>query len=135
MVQIAGKYQLVENKNFYEFILKAGVPKDVAKERNEERPILKISVDGNKINLETSGKMKNLLNLVLNEETEETLGPQSLFTYKNFAKLEGNVLIVESKKPDGSRGRKRIYTFSDNGLEMEWVSERFGTAKHIYKRI
>ncbi|KAJ8961720.1 hypothetical protein NQ318_021320 [Aromia moschata] len=90
-------------------------PEDVAKEISEDRPIIEFSVDGDKVKLETKGKRTHVSNLVLNGESEETFGS---YTTKNFTTLEGNVLTIKSKRPDGSSGRNRIFTFSDSGIEL-----------------
>ncbi|KAJ8961728.1 hypothetical protein NQ318_021328 [Aromia moschata] len=109
MAQFQGKYQLVEHQNFYEFLVKSGVPEDAAKERSEDKPTLGISTDDKKIKLETKGKTtNNVSNLLLDGEVEENIGTYKM---KTASKLNGNVLVVDSKTPDGLTLKKIIQIY------------------------
>ncbi|KAJ8956214.1 hypothetical protein NQ314_006760 [Rhamnusium bicolor] len=116
MVQIAGKYELVENKNFYEFMVKMGIPEEHALKANEAKSIMEVEVDGNKVRLISDAQRQNLVaELILNEEVDERMPLGNIV--KSTATLDDNVLTIKSKESDGKIGT-RIYTFSDTGVEM-----------------
>ncbi|KAJ8922071.1 hypothetical protein NQ315_008712 [Exocentrus adspersus] len=134
MVQISGKYEPVENVNFYEFLVKMGIPEAKAKVGNERKSAFEVAVDGDKIRF-ISGINNKTTELVLGKEVEETL-PMDI-KVKSVAKLDGNVVTIESKKPEENFGGRRILTFTDSGLEMKIIVDKEGVpeAKRVYKRI
>ncbi|KAJ8976342.1 hypothetical protein NQ317_009794 [Molorchus minor] len=132
MVQIAGKYQLVETQNFDKFLVSSGVSEEKAKKINEAKPIIDVSFDGNRIKIETN-LHKLTTELVLDQESEEKLfSGQSI---KSVAKLVDNVITVKSVGLDGNSVGKRTMTFSDSGMETVYTTKDNIVAKRIYKRV
>ncbi|KAJ8961722.1 hypothetical protein NQ318_021322 [Aromia moschata] len=133
MVQIAGKYELVDSKNFLKVLLSGGIPEDKAKLAENITTVLDVTIDGNKVRLQSDEKLNNhVTELILGQEVDEKF---SSYTLKTIAKLDGNVINVESKE-DGKPTRTRIYRFTDSGLEIEYNSVKDNyTAKRVYKRI
>ncbi|XP_018570017.1 fatty acid-binding protein homolog 5-like [Anoplophora glabripennis] len=134
MVQLSGKYKLVENKNFYEFLIGVGESEERAKEGNAVKGTLEVKIDGNKISM-TNDTPAHVSNLVAGEERDEKFGE---YVVKSKATIDGNVLTVTSKTPEGQPAGSRTLTFSDSGLEIVISSAKDGktySATRIYKRV
>ncbi|KAJ8922070.1 hypothetical protein NQ315_008711 [Exocentrus adspersus] len=135
MVQITGKYQLVENKNFYEFMLAVGAPEERAKAANKTGSILEVSVEGKKIICKNESP-QYVTELVLDEEVEEKMPPDLVLL--STAKLDGNTITVKSKLKDGTPASVRTWVFGDSQLDSTITAEKDGktlSASRIYKRI
>ncbi|KAJ8922069.1 hypothetical protein NQ315_008710 [Exocentrus adspersus] len=133
MVQIAGKYKVVENKNFYEFLLGLGIPEERAKEGNKTGGESEILVDGEKITFKD--EHGHVIEFVLDKEVEEKRGD---LVFLSTAKLDGNTLTVIAKAADGNRASLRTWTFTDSELNFTITIEKDGknlTASRKYKRI
>ncbi|VEN33697.1 unnamed protein product [Callosobruchus maculatus] len=139
MVQIAGKYKLERNENFIELLIKQGTPEQHAKFANEDKPVLTIEVNGDKIKITTSESKVNsgVVEYQLGKSIQETMGSDHLLN--STAKLDGNTLTIESTAAEGgAKALTRVYTFTDTGLEVivRITGEGSPTeAKRIYKRL
>ncbi|KAJ8961721.1 hypothetical protein NQ318_021321 [Aromia moschata] len=111
-----------------------GVPEDKAKLVENATTVLEVTIDGNKFRLQTDEKLNShVTEFVLGQEVDEKF---SSHTLKTIAKLDGNVINVESKEADGKPAGTRTYKFTDSGLEIEYNSVKDNyTAKRVYKRI
>ncbi|VEN33699.1 unnamed protein product [Callosobruchus maculatus] len=120
MVQIAGKYKLEKHENFLELLKQQGVPEEHAKFANEDKPVLTIEVNGDKIKMTTSeSKTKNsVIEYQLGKSIEETI--TSDHKLNSTAKLDGTTLTIESTAAEGgAKVLTRVYTFTETGLEVE----------------
>ncbi|XP_018570581.1 fatty acid binding protein 1-B.1-like [Anoplophora glabripennis] len=134
MSKLVGKYQLAENKNFYEFLLELGVPEDKAKGAKEIKGTIEVKVDGNKVTL-VNDSPPHVTDFIIGQEVEEKITDETVL--KSTASLNGNVLTISSIK-DGKPSGNRTLTFSDSGLEMVIKDSKDGkplSATRIYKRI
>ncbi|XP_018570601.1 fatty acid-binding protein, liver-like [Anoplophora glabripennis] len=134
MAKLAGKYELVENKNFYEYLLDIGVPEDKAKNAKEIKGTLEVKVDGNKVTLADDHPPRTS-DYIIGQEVENKWGDQAVI--KSTASLNGDVLTISSSR-DGKPAGTRTLTFSDSGLEMAFNTTKDGkafAASRIYKRI
>nr|CAH7764259.1 unnamed protein product [Callosobruchus chinensis] len=118
MVQIAGKYKLEKNENFLELLKKQGIPEEHAKISNEDKAVLTIEVNGDKIKINTESKIKsNVVEYQLGKPITENIVPN--VPLNSTAKLDGNTLTIESISPEGgAKSLTRVYTFTDTGLEV-----------------
>uniref|UniRef100_V5I8Z4 Fatty acid-binding protein, adipocyte n=1 Tax=Anoplophora glabripennis TaxID=217634 RepID=V5I8Z4_ANOGL len=133
MSKLVGKYQLAENKNFYEYLVELGVPEDRAKNAKEVKGTLEVKADGNKVTL-ANDNPPHTTDYIIGQEVDEKMGEAVL---KSTASLNGNVLTISSIK-DGKPSGNRTLTFSDSGLEMVIKDSKDGkplSATRIYKRI
>ncbi|XP_018570613.1 fatty acid binding protein 1-B.1-like [Anoplophora glabripennis] len=133
MAKLPGKYELAENKNFYEYLVELGVPEDRAKNAKEVKGTLEVKVDGNKVTL-ANDNPPHTTDYIIGQEVDEKMGEAVL---KSTASLNGNVLTISTIR-DGKPSGTRTYTFSDSGLEIVFNSSKDGkslSASRIYKRI
>ncbi|CAH2001733.1 unnamed protein product [Acanthoscelides obtectus] len=137
MVQIAGKYKLEKNENFVELLKKQGIPEEHAKHANEDRALLTVEVNGDKIKLTTQSALRNSeVEFHVGKAIQEDIAPE--YRCSSTAKLVGNTLTIESIPTDGrAKSLTRVYTFTDTGIEVVVTMNDGGStteAKRIYKR-
>ncbi|XP_023029630.2 fatty acid-binding protein [Leptinotarsa decemlineata] len=132
MVQIAGRYQLVENVKFYEFLKKIGSTDEQASAADKAKPFVTVGIDGDKVTIKIEGFGDDLENhFVLGKQCEEKQADGSVS--KTTVTKEGDALKLVSIE-EGGVNLTRIYKFTDSGFEL---SMNLGgiEAKQIYKRL
>ncbi|CAH1176388.1 unnamed protein product [Phaedon cochleariae] len=129
MVQLSGRYQLTNNVNYLEFMLKAGIPEDKAKKANDSNVVCSVTVDDQKFVMTNEGSNQQT-SLEFDKENIEKhpLGLEA----KSTASKQGNVITVSSIY--NGENYKRTYTFSEAGMEAIITHEAM-EAKRIFKRL
>ncbi|XP_074041053.1 fatty acid-binding protein [Leptinotarsa decemlineata] len=132
MVQISGRYQHVENVNFFELLKKTGATDEQASAGDKTRAIMTVALDGDRVRIKLEGFGEDIENhFVLGQESDEKL--QKGIVSKTTVTKEGDTLKFVAKE-NGSETYSRLYKFTDSGLEVIMNLEGF-EAKRIYKRL
>ncbi|KAJ8956213.1 hypothetical protein NQ314_006759 [Rhamnusium bicolor] len=114
MVQIVGKYELVENKKFYEMLLK------LAKKANEAKSFLEVEVNGNKVQLTNE---TNVNNFVLNEEFDETFSAKVFKSTATLDELRRNSSLLKPSLNPMPPGKKNFSCEYESCSGFEIVTE------------
>ncbi|XP_044743358.1 uncharacterized protein LOC123305648 [Chrysoperla carnea] len=128
---LVGKYEYDKNEKVADFYKGLHVPETMI-ERLVPKAGMKreITVDGNKITIVGSSPVT----FVLDTEIEET--NEHNYTFKSTAKLDGNVLIVDSKSVKDDVTLHRTYQTNEKGLMVVLTADQTDVVAKIYfKRV
>ncbi|XP_066253698.1 fatty acid-binding protein 2-like [Euwallacea similis] len=130
-MSLAGKYQIVKNEGFLEYLIAQGLPAERAQEFLNDANNIEISINKDNITITRgSGLAQTLTN---NKEISETAPDGTVF--KNFATLDGNTLTIESNSSQATW--KRIYSLSGSELTVRALSSKSNVADgvRVYKKL